>query len=269
MQQIPTTEYISITPQMAREWLKTNTSNRNLSEAVVDAYANDMRAGAWKLTHQGIGFDALGNLLDGQHRLHAIIKVNFPVVMAVTRGLAASARDVVDAQKPRTVADQLALVDGVPSANKYAGACRAILEIDQGRQIYKYTLNDVRTVLARYKDGITDVRKLLSGTEYDSVTIVGPLTYTLAADRSKMLKFVGQIRDGEGIRKTDPSYQAREYVRRGGRLDRKETIGVMLRTSYAYLHNEAIEHLKPVLFADPGSPIMTKVIEFFRVANRT
>lgn len=41
--QIPTTEYVSVTPQQARAWLKTNTTNRNLSESVVDAYANDMR----------------------------------------------------------------------------------------------------------------------------------------------------------------------------------------------------------------------------------
>lgn len=269
MQPIPTTEYVSVTPQQAREWLKTNTKNRNLSESVVDAYANDMRAGAWKLTHQGLGFDVQGNLLDGQHRLHAVIKVNFPVTMAVTKGLAPSARDVVDAQKPRTVADQLALIDGIPSANKYSGSCRVILEIDQGRQIYKYTLNDVRMTLAKYKDSIAEIRKILGGTEYDSVAIIGAIAYTLAADRTKILQFTRQICDGEGLKKADPSYQAREYVRRRERQDRRETIGVVLRTAYGYLHNEKIDHLKAAMLSDPASPIMTKVIEFFRIANRT
>lgn len=72
-----------VTPSIAREWLKTNESNRTLRPQRVRQYANDMRAGKWNLTGQGITFGKDGNLLDGQHRLHAIILSDTSVRMLV------------------------------------------------------------------------------------------------------------------------------------------------------------------------------------------
>lgn len=265
----PNTDFVSITPAIATEWLKSNTSNRRISEPVVEAYAADMRAGAWKLTHQGIAFDTAGKLLDGQHRLHAIIKAGFPVTLAVTRGLSPSAQEVVDAQKPRSIADQLHLVDGLPNANKYAGACRVIAEIDAGKSIDKSTLNGVRRILADYQSDITDMLKAMRGTQFDSVTIVGPLAYCMAADREKIKVLAAQIRNGEGLKRTDPAYQIREWVQKYGCRMRREVIAVVLRGAYAHLHGESLNHFRAADLADKGSGIMEKVIEFFQVANRT
>ena len=72
-----------VTPNIAREWLKTNESNRTLRPQRVRQYANDMKAGKWNLTGQGITFGKNGNLLDGQHRLHAIILADTAVDMLV------------------------------------------------------------------------------------------------------------------------------------------------------------------------------------------
>lgn len=265
----PSTEFINVTPAVAQEWLKLNKNNRRISQSVIDAYASDMRAGAWRLTHQGIAFAADGTLIDGQHRLHAIVKAGFPVMMSVTRGLSTAAQEVVDAQKPRSVADQLSLIDGLPSANKYAGACRVIAEIDQGRQVDKYTLNGIREILAKHRQNIADIRKQMHGTEFDSVVVVGPLAYALAADRSRIMQLATQISGGEGLKRTDPGYQVREYIMRNGCRDRRAIIGVVLRGAYAHLHNEPIDHLKAAMLVDPTSPIMRKITEFFRLANRT
>ena len=265
----PNTEFINVTPRMAQDWLAFNKSNRRISLPVVEAYANDMRAGAWRLTHQGIGFADDGTLIDGQHRLHAIVKAGFPVMLAVTRGLSSAAQEVVDAQKPRSVSDQLSLIDGLPSANKYAGACRVIAEIDKGRQLDKYTLNDIRVILGKHKQDIADIRKQMHGTEFDSVVVVGPLAYALAADRAKVLELTTQISRGEGLKRTDAGYQIREHVLRNGCRDRRAVIGVMLRGAYAHLHGEKIDHLKVAFLADLTSPLMRKVVEFFRLANRT
>ena len=81
------TEVVTITPDMAREWLKMNIpNNRPLNRVRVRQYAADMRAGAWVLTHQGIAFSNRG-LEDGQNRLAAIIEAGVPVTMNVTRGM--------------------------------------------------------------------------------------------------------------------------------------------------------------------------------------
>ena len=83
----PRTELTTITPDMAKKWLATSTRNRSISPTTVKAYAADMRAGAWKITHQGIGFNVDRELVDGQHRLSAVVEADIPVTMPVTHGL--------------------------------------------------------------------------------------------------------------------------------------------------------------------------------------
>lgn len=77
-------EVKTITPELAKEYLRHNDSNRALRRTRVLQYAHDMKEGKWNLTGQGITFGKDGNLLDGQHRLHAVVfsgvSVDFLVV---------------------------------------------------------------------------------------------------------------------------------------------------------------------------------------------
>ena len=79
---------ITITPEMAKDMLERNMkNNRRVSKETVMRYARIMKAGGWNLTHQGIAFDTNGKLIDGQHRLHAIVQANVPVELLVTNGV--------------------------------------------------------------------------------------------------------------------------------------------------------------------------------------
>lgn len=95
-------QVIEVTPSLAAEWMKSNSFNRNISRPTVDRYAADMAAGKWNLTHQGIGFDDDGILIDGQHRLSAVIKANATVPMMVTWG---ANKVGIDELRPRATAD--------------------------------------------------------------------------------------------------------------------------------------------------------------------
>ena len=76
-----------ISPSTATKYLKKNMVNRNLSDSRVNAYASDMRNGNWKLNAEGIKFNAKGELVDGQHRLNAVIKSGKTVAFLVVRGI--------------------------------------------------------------------------------------------------------------------------------------------------------------------------------------
>lgn len=78
---------IRITPDIAEEFLGKNNDNRKMRKLVVQTYAKDMSEGRWEFTHQGIAFDCNGNLIDGQHRLAAIIESGMPQNMIVTRNV--------------------------------------------------------------------------------------------------------------------------------------------------------------------------------------
>lgn len=100
-------EIIKITPEMAQQMLTYNSSNRKLRNHIVKLYAKQMLDGDWHLTGQGITFGKNGQLLDGQHRLSAIVLANKPIDMLVVRD--ANVVPTYDCGLKRSVVDQMCL----------------------------------------------------------------------------------------------------------------------------------------------------------------
>lgn len=102
---IKSAQFTTITPALASEWLEKNTENRRKRGTYITAMAAAMRRGEWKPTHQGIAFSKDGTLLDGQHRLEAIVKAKINLEMLVVVGLEPSSFSVIDVGSKRTMAD--------------------------------------------------------------------------------------------------------------------------------------------------------------------
>jgi hypothetical protein len=83
----------NIDPKTAALYLESMEGNRSVRQARVDYYAAQMKAGLWRPTHQGIAFDSGGHLIDGQHRMWAIVESGCTVLIMVSRGV--SPEDVV------------------------------------------------------------------------------------------------------------------------------------------------------------------------------
>lgn len=73
-----------ITPSMAKSMLENNKANRPISKSDVSRYARDMKSGNWVLTHQGILVGKDGALIDGQHRLMAVVTSGVALKFSVT-----------------------------------------------------------------------------------------------------------------------------------------------------------------------------------------
>ncbi len=65
---------VLVTPELAAQWLERNRINCTPSPAVVARYAWDMSHERWDLTEEPIAFDSDGYLVQGQHRLMAVVK---------------------------------------------------------------------------------------------------------------------------------------------------------------------------------------------------
>lgn len=116
-------EWRVVSPDLATKWLEGNTHNRPVRDSVVHRYAADMQAGRWKQSHQGIAFDEEGTLIDGQHRLFAVIEASTPVLMQVTYGLSMDTQMVVDDGIKRTTVDLLKINGkGLDTLKKIHGA---------------------------------------------------------------------------------------------------------------------------------------------------
>lgn len=111
----------TVTPELAQEYLRMSGGNRNISKGVVDSYAKTMIDGKWLLNGEAIVFDNNGVLLNGHHRLHAIIKANTPIRTFVTRGVEPESFTTFDCGRHRTVG-QLIGMQGIKHYNCVASA---------------------------------------------------------------------------------------------------------------------------------------------------
>ena len=102
----PVAETEVITPELAQQYLDTNTNNRTVRKGKVDQFSRDMSGGRWRFTPQGIIFSSAGVLIDGQHRLLAIIQSGCSLMMWVFRGVDADVMEVIDTGATRSLKDR-------------------------------------------------------------------------------------------------------------------------------------------------------------------
>lgn len=116
------TEKITVTPLQAANWLDSgNYENRAVRKAWVKELAGMIRRGEFKLTHQGIAFDCFGRLIDGQHRLMAIVEAGVSVQTLVTFNAEASIFNALDCGARRSFADMYGIGKDVASISRLIG----------------------------------------------------------------------------------------------------------------------------------------------------
>lgn len=121
----------TITPEIASSWLIKNSNNRPLSSYWVDTLVSAMKKGEWKYNAEAIKFDEDGNLLDGQHRLTAIVKSGVSIQALVVYGLAPEVFITLDQGRKRTTRDDLAM-NGVHNTSNIAAALRFLAAEEGG-----------------------------------------------------------------------------------------------------------------------------------------
>lgn len=104
-----TSNLVTITPQIAKDWLAGNVHNRPLKSAVIERLVGAILRGEWALNGETIKFNTRGELIDGQHRLLAIVKANQEVMAVVVRGLDQTVQETIDTGTKRKVGDILKL----------------------------------------------------------------------------------------------------------------------------------------------------------------
>lgn len=96
----------------AQKYLDINEANRNIRSRMVTEFKRDMLAGNWRDVGDAIRFDTEGNLIDGQHRLTALVAAgeedpSIALEFTVVRNVETVDRAVIDIGSKRTAADQL------------------------------------------------------------------------------------------------------------------------------------------------------------------
>lgn len=117
-----------ITPAQAERYLERNEHNRSLRVRHVEKLASDIQEGRWHLNGSSIVFNGDGTLLDGQHRLAAIVQAGVPVDMLIVRGVSKAAMATIDANISRKASD-VASLRGYTHVNHLTGTVRLIMSV--------------------------------------------------------------------------------------------------------------------------------------------
>lgn len=262
---------VFITPEMALKFLEgTTVANRSISERRVDSYVAEIKRGDWTFNHQGIALDKDGNLIDGQHRMWAIVRADQGVWMMVSKG--DINRDNIDSGGVRSVADQMFLLDGTHHSKMLVSRACICHEIEMGSidTSSKLTLALARESYAHYQEGLEwSVRDLGSKRTFGTAPFAGTLAYGHATNPEKVAEFTRQVRDGEGLVKSDPAYPLREKLlsMSGGTLHytRYEVVAMTMRALLAYLKGERLMVIKPNVL---DSKFFKDARTFFRKAHK-
>jgi hypothetical protein len=141
-----TAEFMLVTPAMAQQWLLNNINNRNKRGWWATAIAQMIKRGEWITTHQGIAFDKSGVLIDGQHRLEAIVESGIPIEILVVKGLPIDAFMVLDNGVKRSMSD----LTGI--SNRTSEVCRLL-----ARLVYSGSVNSAEQCLSIYNSGAGEI----------------------------------------------------------------------------------------------------------------
>ena len=102
---------INFTPALAKKALDfhTDEKNRRHYERLSDRYAGAMERDEWQYNGESIKFTTEGKLIDGQHRLRAILKSNQTIPLMVVLDLQPEAFQTIDTGRARSASDILAI----------------------------------------------------------------------------------------------------------------------------------------------------------------
>lgn len=262
-QQIHTTEEV-VTPELATKWLEGNTDNRPISDTRVTRYATDMAAGQWLLTHQAIAFTDSGRILDGQHRLWAIIQAGTPVTLMVSRGCDPATFTVIDLNKTRSQSDALAIA-GIAESYRLPGLLKIVRLYDEHRNDLwdnrnSWISNEEAVAMAQ-KVGQPAIDAALVAREIRRVARAGPLpaygaaTYLIAREsgitpEQQKTMFWEPYATGVGLGKGDPRLALkrtvdRNYVGKAGSSPHitRPYLGSMLKAWNAFASGKDVQVL--------------------------
>jgi hypothetical protein len=247
---------------------------RSIRRPTVETYAKDMLAGNWQVTGETIAIDQDGNLLDGFHRLNAVVKAgqtnpNIKVLLAFVEGVHTSSVLVMDSGRKRSIAQTLAKGGNVENAGAVVAGIKAWSKwfgTEAGREL---TNTEIRAILDAdrdtwdaaadaavevYKEGVRAIGKgMLVAFAFQALKV-----QTRKADEKEILEMLRDVALGEDLDKQDPAFILRNWLIKRHAAGRKLSTGEQAYALTHYFNTWAVgKTWKPRIPKDYPSGLVT------------
>lgn len=243
------TKVVQIDPELAASWLALNTNNRPVRERVVRRYAEDMAKGRWKLNGESIKLNGT-RLLDGQHRLMAIVQSNVSVPMYVIEGLDSDVFETIDTGMKRTASDALSITGATNQTQVASAITFYYLIVNDLVKVPRYPTNS--EIVDIYKDhpGIADaVRAASRVSTLIPISVFAALYYIFTMkDPDIAESFLNKLQTGDNLSPDSPILHLRNRMvtkkkNPSHRTERFLIAGYVIKSWNAYRQNKPMQRL--------------------------
>lgn len=223
---------------------------RNRGQAWIRALCNLILLGRWKLIPDGIAFDQDGNLINGQHRLCAIIMAGVAVEIRVTYNADKESILAIDRGRVRGVGSQLQIL-GYDNGNLIAAIANSVVALVSPYTTYpSLEAGQAMDIHAQYERVFDELLACtLSGPQRERrAPFLAPMIIAATAQPVEVFEFARKYVSGEGLLKGDPALALRVWERNnsnmiGGRDNRLNCIRTVSNALKGHLTNKKIINL--------------------------
>jgi hypothetical protein len=262
--QLPKARWLEIDPKRAEEMLKKLAVNRKLVPHHVSFLATEMREGRWKINGDTIRFSTK-RLLDGQHRLHAVIQSDTTIWALVVEELEDAAFDTIDAgARIRTAGDMVSAQGKYSQPHMVAAVARFIwfyehgMGLDTSLRISNHEImqivnhNSVISLLAEYAAAKHVMR--------NSSIVAGLVLISRVAGEEMTMFFAEKLMLGTELKSDSPIRFFRDKwmtsSHRSSRGERAAWIAILIKTYNAWLTDKKASQIERWHYTDKFPEVM-------------
>ncbi len=253
--QDPVSRVETVTPAQAATYLANQRANRRVRATRVLRYATAIKDGKWALNGQGLIFNREGQLMDGQHRCHAIVQAGVAMRTMVTRGIDDAVWATIDQVSAREPADALA-ARGVAHSRSLAAAIKLLYRDEVGAALNNTSINaeneDVVEMATEDHPDICVSARWASSANANRFCTKTILTYAHyragLIDVSRRDWFFDRLSSGEGLGKGSAVHVLRERLisdrTQKARLPSEEVLALLIKAWGHYVTQRTVKCLR-------------------------
>lgn len=252
-----TVAIVTLTVEMAKAMLDRNTKNRRIRWPTVMEYAGALLRGEWQLNGSTICVDWFGNLLNGQHRLLAIVESGVPMTVILVENLPPETQVTMDDGVNRTMSDTLGWRDEKNCTN-LGSTLRVVWNYTKTGKVVTQQHKDRATKLQRlqFLDTHPRIREAMSFPEFKRVTrlltgsVASSLYYLfMHIDEDDAEDFMYRLGSGDGLQDGDAIYALRRVLeanalKKHSKMDTLQKSALTIKAWNAYRRGEQVWNLR-------------------------
>lgn len=210
-----------ISPNLATQMLATSYGNRPISQPAVLEYAVVMDSGKWSPTASKIDIDLRDRLVNGHHRLMALVLCNKTIRMLVHRGVPVEDREVIDTGRSRSLNDLTSMYTRRVNAHNYNAAlniCCNLVSRQAFRRPKLRTLDTASRWAKLFEDGLEYVVPSVvapgvgRSNKFRNGYVSGAFAFAYKRNPSATKSFLKATMLGENIDSSMPAYTVRSVL---------------------------------------------------------